>query len=441
MEKFLIEENSTKPDSSLSLDTLLAKEKNDDSNLVIRRRRGGLGSSKPYPVSAYKTSTVKTDDLQNASEGSSSFHASTRNLHHLKRKQTTIKFSELDITTAHTFLMSKFNAYYGESTDRPMEVDYLISVLTILHDNDILLRKLNVDAKCDGHEAGLQIFSREEEEERARLTCEYHKNIKSEWISLDVPGIELPTITLSTVKSRTTHKNDYTTQSQLNDVSRPSQRDICHVCGCSDIVNEMVHQICSNCGVQLCASTTAFTVSYEQMHSTTVKSAVSYKKQNHFLDWLNTRQARETVDVSDCVVESVKRELEKDQITDFSNLEESRIRTYLKKLGKSCYYENIPRIIYKISGKAPLRFDYNVEEQLREMFLQIQEPFLKAKPAERTNFLSYGYVLHKFVELLDLDEEYKNMFPLLKSSEKLRAQDQIWEKICQQLGWYYYPSI
>lgn len=32
-------------------------------------------------------------------------------------------------------------------------------------------------------------------------------------------------------------------------------------------------------------------------------------------------------------------------------------------------------------------------------------------------------------------------FPLLKSSEKLYAQDQIWKKICRDLLWEFIPSV
>ena len=42
--------------------------------------------------------------------------------------------------------------------------------------------------------------------------------------------------------------------------------------------------------------------------------------------------------------------------------------------------------------------------------------------------LSYSYVLHKFVELLGLNE-YKACFPLLKSRAKLHEQDLIWRNI------------
>jgi len=61
-------------------------------------------------------------------------------------------------------------------------------------------------------------------------------------------------------------------------------------------------------------------------------------------------------------------------------------------------------------------------------------------PEERKNFLSYSYVLHKFCQLLELDDLLV-YFPLLKSREKLQQQDRIWEKICGSLRWQYIPSI
>ena len=44
------------------------------------------------------------------------------------------------------------------------------------------------------------------------------------------------------------------------------------------------------------------------------------------------------------------------------------------------------------------------EEKLRVMFKEIQGPFAKVCPKGRKNFLSYSYVLHKFAELLELDD-------------------------------------
>ena len=80
------------------------------------------------------------------------------------------------------------------------------------------------------------------------------------------------------------------------------------------------------------------------------------------------------------------------------------------------------------------------EELLRTMFKEIQVPFFKHCPDTRKNFLSYSYVLHKFCELLELDD-LLIYFPLLKSREKLQQQDYIWKNICNELEWQYIPSV
>jgi hypothetical protein len=90
-------------------------------------------------------------------------------------------------------------------------------------------------------------------------------------------------------------------------------------------------------------------------------------------------------------------------------------------------------------NKTPIIFgDY--EDRLRNMFKEIQIPFMNNCPNERKNFLSYAYVLHKFCELLELDHLLE-FFPLLKSREKLKQQDMIWLNICKDLKWQYIPSI
>ena len=84
--------------------------------------------------------------------------------------------------------------------------------------------------------------------------------------------------------------------------------------------------------------------------------------------------------------------------------------------------------------------DYKTEEELRRMFKEIQVPFQNNCPSDRKNFLSYSYILHKFVQLLELDQ-FIDCFLLLKSREKLHQQDQIWKKICAELKWQFIPSM
>ena len=121
-------------------------------------------------------------------------------------------------------------------------------------------------------------------------------------------------------------------------------------------------------------------------------------------------------------------------------LDAKKVKEILKNLGYQSYYEHVTHIISKLSGVPPPTINRDTEEKLRHMFKQIQVPFENHCPKSRINFLSYSYVLHKFCELLELDEFIK-CFPLLKSREKLRQQDKIWELICRDLRWEFIPSI
>ena len=172
----------------------------------------------------------------------------------------------------------------------------------------------------------------------------------------------------------------------------------------------------------------------------------AYKRINHFNEWLNTVQGKETTLIPDEMLDKILLELKKLRITNLSTLTNAKMKEILKKLrpeGGSRYYEHIPHIITKLNGLPSPNFPQELEEKLRHMFCQIQVPFLKhaceLNPS-RKNFLSYSYVLRKMVELLGKDQ-YSSSFNYLKSREKLHQQDMIWCKICEELGWQYYRSI
>ena len=133
-------------------------------------------------------------------------------------------------------------------------------------------------------------------------------------------------------------------------------------------------------------------------------------------------------------------ELKKQRIKYIDYTKIDRVKKVLKKLKLNEYYEHIAYIISKITGNHAPSINREIEEILKKMFDKIQEPFEKHCPKDRINFLSYSYVLHKFFQLLELDE-YVKCFPLLKSRQKLRIQDEIWKKICCDCGWEFYPSV
>jgi uncharacterized Zn finger protein (UPF0148 family) len=166
----------------------------------------------------------------------------------------------------------------------------------------------------------------------------------------------------------------------------------------------------------------------------------AYKKINHLNEILNQFQAKESTIIPEDVMNEVIMELRKRRIHNIADLTEEDIRHILKKLNRSKYYEHRAHILSRLNGNPPPTITPEIEEKIRAMFQDIQAPFLLYCPNDRTNFLSYSYILYKFFELLELDE-YKVFFPLLKSRDRLIAHDQIWKKICDYLNWEFIRSV
>lgn len=169
-------------------------------------------------------------------------------------------------------------------------------------------------------------------------------------------------------------------------------------------------------------------------------SYFSYKRINHYTEWLNQIQGKETTEIPDEVFKNIIKELKKQRIYDYTTVTRSKIKEILKKSKQNKYYEHIPYILNRITGNPNPHLSPELEDKLKQMFKSIQVPFLKYSPLNRKNFLSYSYVIHKFLQLLDQDE-YLKYFPLLKSREKLHQQEDIWKKICVDLNWQYIKSI
>lgn len=169
-------------------------------------------------------------------------------------------------------------------------------------------------------------------------------------------------------------------------------------------------------------------------------SYFAYKRINHLNEMLSQVQGKETTEIPDEIYESIIVEIKKQRISNMVNLTYSTVREILRKLQIHKYYEHIPHIIHRLNGIPTPHLPNELEEKLRNMFKQIQTPYLKYSPKNRKNFLSYGYVLYKLCQLLGQDQ-YLGCFKLLKTREKLHLQDLIWKKICNDVGWHYMSSL
>lgn len=196
--------------------------------------------------------------------------------------------------------------------------------------------------------------------------------------------------------------------------------------------------VCCECGNTVQFQDNATTGEFRD--DVQILSPFAYKRMTHLKEYLSQIQAKETTDIPNDIINLIKREIKKERITDPNEITPRRVRGYLKKLRMNKYYDHVNSIIVIITGTSALKLSSELECTFIEMFQEIQAPFEKHCPPERKNFLSYSYTLHKMCLILGQDRlcEY---FPLLKSRNKNYAQDCIWKKICEQIGWPFHPSV
>lgn len=213
---------------------------------------------------------------------------------------------------------------------------------------------------------------------------------------------------------------------------------------CPKCNNEMVQVeydgvlVCKN---KFCGYQTKFLIDIDKPNYKEPPKEVTfyaYQKSNHFKEILSQFQAKESTQIPEEVIKKIKYQIKKERIT-IHDLTNEKTKQILKKLGYNKYYEHIPFIKEKLGIKPPL-MSPKLEEKLCNLFMEIQTPYSKYCPNDRTNFLNYYYVLYKLCELLD-ETKYLPFFPMLKDQNKRMEQDEIWSKICNDLEWEFIPTI
>ena len=201
-------------------------------------------------------------------------------------------------------------------------------------------------------------------------------------------------------------------------------------------------EICNKCGLTI---NMLFQNDTTPVYSENIEQVIvfNYKRNNHFQECLNQLQAKENTTIPPRIIQQLTAEFKKYNITNPRLITSTLVKSYLKKLNYSKYYEHIPTIINELCGLPAPKLTRELEQQLKIMFDEIQQPFEKYSHIIcplRKNFLNYNYVFYKMCELLRKDE-FLNYFPLLKCREKLYEHDQIWKGICTDCRWEFIATI
>lgn len=216
------------------------------------------------------------------------------------------------------------------------------------------------------------------------------------------------------------------------------QTDICEKCHDGELI-AIDHEgvlVCNKCSVSVQFLIENEKPSYKEPPKELCFYA--YKRINHFREILAQFQAKETTQIPEEVLFNIKNQISKERIQP-SQLTNRRAKEILKKLGYNKYYEHIPFIKDKLGIRPPV-MSQALEERLCSLFMDIQAPYAKYCPDDRVNFLNYYYTVYKLCELLE-QNDFLPFFPMLKDREKRIEQDDIWKKICAELGWEFIPTI
>lgn len=180
---------------------------------------------------------------------------------------------------------------------------------------------------------------------------------------------------------------------------------------------------------------------FNDLEHTSFQPKFTYERINHFKEKLAQFQAKQHTHISDDILNVIREEMKKYRIKDPNDLSKDKLTHILKKRGLSKYNEHNAYIRSVLTNKEmKLTLTPEQERLLETRFIQLQEPWEKYRPQNRTNFLNYEYTFYKLFQLEELDE-FMPLCKLPKSTTILREHDIIWKKFCQELNWSFISTI
>lgn len=198
---------------------------------------------------------------------------------------------------------------------------------------------------------------------------------------------------------------------------------------------------CASCGEG--RTSLNLSLSYKQMQEMERRIKLTYRKINHFREFLRHLQGGNKSDVDEKTLEEIAAEMVVRRISP-SELTPEIMSSILKWSGNSDEYEHCVQLVKLLNPEADvLKMYAHHEERLCLLFIKLEAPFkelqLKEFP-ERKNFLSYPYVAYQLMMHCGY-YQYLPYIRLLKSRELLLDQERIYERICDKLGWNFIPVV
>lgn len=171
-----------------------------------------------------------------------------------------------------------------------------------------------------------------------------------------------------TIENVAPSAHDYRIDEKDNELFCPNCQVPCLV------VDAEAATVCPQCEVHRnYLDFTAANLSYSQETQQDLVTVYAYKRLNHFTEWLNSIQARETTEVDPAVLDALRVEFRKVKAST-ADITPAKVRAFLKKLKLTRYYEHTHYITAMLTGargclRGPARYRRRPPSQHRPPWL------------------------------------------------------------------------
>ena len=160
---------------------------------------------------------------------------------------------------------------------------------------------------------------------------------------------------------------------------------------------------------------------------------VSYQRVDHFLELVKCFEEPSDNNILN-ELNTIINELKSNNLIYQMNNAELTLHTskYLKR-NRIMDTQYTKYVIFKIKNNQLPLDEYTVV-RLKNLFIQFNQYYNNNYATIRKNFLNYSFIIYKLLGLID-KKEYQEYFPLLRNKDKQKYHNDIWDKICKDLGW------
>ena len=212
------------------------------------------------------------------------------------------------------------------------------------------------------------------------------------------------------------------------------------VCGCGatmQVFPSSSELVCPECGsVSVLHGTVFEDTQYYSQEGQRSKHGC-YDPSRHCKFWVQRIQAKEKAEIPPRCIEQVVGCIRRDMVGGCRQLLCTQLRIYLKETGNTEYNDHVPLIRMLITGVAPPQLTHDETRRLYNLFDKAVNVFDAIKPTDKSNTMYYPYIIYKILEFI-LEEGVRKRMVLecihLQSRDTLISNDEMWEKICGEVG-------